>query len=137
MMRRASPEYILMVARPSIVSEPFGSTVRTVVPSVVSFLRITHQPAPSVAAAVIVCVMDAVIAISFAVSALPRIVFDDRDSYSITFGPPLPPELILAPRQLKNHPLVVVSVTRSGFETWLVVVGSVVVSSPAVASLRK
>jgi hypothetical protein len=73
-----SPEYILMVVSPSIVSEPFGSTVSTVVPSAVSFFRKHHHPAPSVAAAVIVWVKDAVAAITCETSPVPRIVFEER-----------------------------------------------------------
>jgi hypothetical protein len=56
MISRTSPEYILMVVRPSIVSEPFGSTVSACVSSVSAFSRMHHQPDPSVAAAVSVCV---------------------------------------------------------------------------------
>src|SRR5215471_16301223 len=40
------------------------------------------------------------------------------------------------PRQLKNQPVVAESASSSGLETWPTVVGSVVVSSPAVASER-
>jgi len=77
---RVSPEYIFGVATPSIVSPLLGSSVTTVVPSVVAFRNVTHQPAPSVAAAVNVWVIDAVISMSFPASAVPRIVLVERDS---------------------------------------------------------
>ena len=77
---RASPAYIFGVASESMVSAPFGSRVTTVVPSLVAFRRITHHPAPSVAAAVNVCVIAAVMSMTLPRSATPRIVFDALDS---------------------------------------------------------
>ena len=78
MIRRVSPEYIVMVVRLSMVSEPLGSTTSSDVPSVVPFLTMTHQPAPSVAAAVRVWVKAAVASMTLPASAAARIVFEER-----------------------------------------------------------
>jgi hypothetical protein len=81
MMSRASPEYIVTVVRPSIVSVPAGSSVTTTVPSSVALRRITHQPSPSVSSASKVCVIAAVMSMTLPESATPRIVFVERVSY--------------------------------------------------------
>ena len=61
-------------------SDPFGSSVTVMLAPTFGTLRITHQPFPSVAAAVKVCVIAAVMSMDLAVSAVPRIVFVERDS---------------------------------------------------------
>ncbi len=75
---RASPEYMVSDASPSIFW--VGSKTSNDVPSVVSFTRITHQPFPSVAAAVNVWVNPAVAWMTLLLSPAARMVSLDRAS---------------------------------------------------------
>lgn len=81
-MRRASPEYIVTVVSPSIVSEPAGFRVTTTSPSSLALRMMTPQSSPRVSSASKVCVIVAVMSMSLPLSATPRIVFVGRVSYT-------------------------------------------------------